>query len=322
MKLIRGTSPHIHCGSSTQQIMRDVCIALLPAVLAGVFFHGLRALLVMLACILAALAGEAIFRKLTRSHSTLPDFSAAVTGLLLAMSLPPSVPYWLAAVGSLFAVVLVKGVCGGLGRNCFNPALAARAFLLLLWPAHMTRFPAAGSSLPLFGAADFVASATPLHEMQKPALPQISLWKLFIGDTGGCIGEISAIALLFGGVYLILRKVIRPHIPLACLGTVAALTLIFNKGQNPLLWMLYSLFSGGLMLGAFFMATDYASGPVTPHGQILYGAGCGALTVLFRYAGLFPEGFSYAVLLMNPLAWKIDEIASPRRFGAQKGALR
>ena len=322
MKLIRGAAPHIHSGSSTQAVMRDVLIALMPAALAGVLFHGMRALMLMLAGVLSAMAGEGIWRRFTRQHSTLGDLSAAVTGLLLAMSLPPSAPYGLAVAGSLFAVVCVKGICGGLGQNCFNPALAARAFLLLLWPAQMTRYPAAGTSLPLLGPVEMIASSTPLHEMQKPALPQIPVWKLLIGERGGCIGEVCALALIAGGLYLIFRRVIRPNIPLACLGTVALLSFIFSMGQNRLGWMIYSLLGGGLMLGAFFMATDYASGPVTPRGQLIYGAGCGALTLLFRYIGLFPEGFTYAVLLMNCLSWKLDEIAAPRRFGAQKGVLR
>ena len=322
MKLIRSTAPHIHSGSSTQAIMRDVLIALAPAALAGVFFHGLRALILMLVSVLAALAGEWLYCRFTCRHASLRDLSAAVTGLLLAMSLPPSAPYWMAAAGSLFAVACVKGVCGGLGQNCFNPALAARAFLLLLWPAQMTRYPAAGADLPLWANVEMIASSTPLHEMQKPALPQISIWKLLIGDRGGCIGEVCTLALMLGGAYLILRRVIRPNIPLACIGTAAVLSFIFSMGQNPFGWMLYSLLSGGLMLGAFFMATDYASGPVTPRGQLIYGAGCGALTLLFRYTGLFPEGFTYAALIMNCLSWKLDEIAAPRRFGVQKGAMQ
>ena len=320
MKLKLNSSPHIHSGNATARIMRDVLIALLPAVLAGMLRYGLRALAVMLVCVLSALVGEAVFRKFTRQHCTLPDNSAAVTGLLTAMTLPASVPYWIAAIGSLFAVIVAKGICGGLGQNSFNPALAARAFLLLFWPAYLTRYPSAGTSLPLFGSVDMVSSATPLHEMQKPALPGTPLWDMFIGNIDGCIGEISALALLIGGVYLIVRKVIRPHIPLAYLGTVALLTFLFHRGQNPLLWMLYSLFGGGVMLGAIFMATDYSSSPVTPRGQLLYGVGCGALTVLFRYVGLFPEGFTYAILIMNAATWIIDEKIAPRRFGIQKGA--
>ena len=321
MKLIRSAAPHIHSGSSTQTVMRDVLIALMPAALAGIFIHGPRALMLMLTGVLSAMAGEYLFRRFTRRHATLHDLSAAVTGLLLAMSLPASAPYWLAAAGSLFAVVCVKGICGGLGQNCFNPALAARALLMLLWPAQLTRYPAAGTEQPLIGPVEMIASSTPLHEMQKPALPQVPAWKMLLGERGGCIGEVCMLALIAGGAYLIFRKVIRPNIPLACIGTVAVFSFIFNMGQNPLGWMFYSLFSGGLMLGAFFMATDYASGPVTPRGQLIYGAGCGALTLLFRYIGLFPEGFTYAVLLVNCIAWKLDEIAAPRRFGVQKGVL-
>ncbi len=234
-----------------------------------------------------------------------------VTGMLLAMTLPSSVPYWLAAVGSIFAVVVVKLLCGGLGQNVFNPALLARAFMLLIYPVGMVRYAGTG--------VDAVASATPLHHMVMPALPQESVLDMFLGNCPGSIGEISALALLLGGGYLVYRKVISVRIPVAYLGTVAVLTLIFHKTEEPLLWMLYSLFSGGLMLGAIFMATDYTTSPVTARGQILYGIGCGVLTVLFRYFGLFPEGVTYAILIMNGFVWIIDRYTAPRRFGVQGG---
>ena len=236
------------------------------------------------------------------------------------MTLPATAPYWLAALGGVFAVVAVKGLCGGLGQNIFNPALAARAFLLMLWPSWLVRFAAPGAELPLLGsAAEAATSATPLHHMQMPALPETPLLDLFLGNVAGCIGEASALALLLGGVYLVARKVISPRIPVAYLGSVALLTLAFSKGEDPLQWMLYSLFGGGVMLGAIFMATDYATSPATPRGQLLYGVGCGVLTVLFRYNGLFPGGVTYAILLMNAAVWLIDRYTAPRRFGAVKG---
>ncbi len=290
------------------------------ALAAGMLFQGPRAGLVAAVCVLSALAGEWLLRLVLRRHNTLPDGSALVTGLLLALTLPASVPYYVAAAGGLFAVVVVKGLCGGLGQNTFNPALGARAFLMLLFPACLTRFPALGSALFLgeLNPADVVTGATPLHHMQMPALPDVSLLDLFLGRAGGCIGEVSALALLLGGGWLVFRRVITLRIPAAYLGTVAVLTLVFSKGDSPILWMAYSLLSGGVLLGALFMATDYATSPVGPLAQIVYGIGCGALTVVFRYTGLFPEGVTYAILLMNAAAWLLDQYLVPRRFGAGK----
>jgi electron transport complex protein RnfD len=232
-----------------------------------------------------------------------------VTGLLLAMTLPHTVPLWLAAVGSVFAIVLTKALCGGLGQNIFNPALAARAFLMLIFPLALTRYE----------VVDAVSSATPMHHMAMHGLPDESLLDVFLGNCSGSIGELSALALLLGGAYLVIRKVISIRIPAAYLGTVAVLTLIFFKTNAPLQWMLYQVMGGGLMLGAIFMATDYATSPATPMGQWIFGAGCGVLTVIFRYFGLFPEGVTYAILLMNALVWFIDRITAPRRFGTKKG---
>ena len=320
MNLTVSASPHIRGKDTTTRLMLDVVIALLPALIAGVIVQGLRAALVAAVCVLSALAGEWLLRLVLRRHNTLPDGSALVTGLLLALTLPASVPYYVAAAGGLFAVVVVKGLCGGLGQNTFNPALGARAFLMLLFPACLTRFPALGSALFLgeLNPADVVTGATPLHHMQMPALPDVSLLDLFLGRAGGCIGEVSALALLLGGGWLVFRRVITLRIPAAYLGTVAVLTLVFSKGDSPILWMAYSLLSGGVLLGALFMATDYATSPVGPLAQIVYGIGCGALTVVFRYTGLFPEGVTYAILLMNAAAWLLDQYLVPRRFGAGK----
>ena len=320
MNLTVSASPHIRGKDTTTRLMLDVVIALLPALIAGVIVQGLRAALVAAVCVLSALAGEWLLRLVLRRHNTLPDGSALVTGLLLALTLPASAPYYVAAAGGLFAVVVVKGLCGGLGQNTFNPALGARAFLMLLFPACLTRFPALGSALFLgeLNPADVVTGATPLHHMQMPALPDVSLLDLFLGRAGGCIGEVSALALLLGGGWLVFRRVITLRIPAAYLGTVAVLTLVFSKGDSPILWMAYSLLSGGVLLGALFMATDYATSPVGPLAQIVYGIGCGALTVVFRYTGLFPEGVTYAILLMNAAAWLLDQYLVPRRFGAGK----
>lgn len=315
------SSPHIRGNDTTSRIMKDVLIALIPAVVMSVIIFGTRALFIELVCMISAVAAEIIWRMLTRQHRTIFDFSAMVTGLLLALTLPVSVPYWLAALGSVFAIVFVKGMCGGLGKNMFNPALAARAFILLIAPVHVTRFVTAGTKMTFSLVTDAVSSPTPLHEMQMQTVPDIPLMDMFLGNIGGCIGEVSAAALLLGGIYLIVRKVISPRIPLAYLGSVAVLTLVFSKGDDPFMWMIYSLLGGGVLLGAIFMATDYSSSPVNPKGQIIYGVGAGALTVFFRYTGLFPEGVTYAILIMNAAAWLLDQKTAPRRFGIKKGAM-
>ena len=312
MKLTVASSPHIRGNFRTNRIMLDVVIALLPALAVGVFVLGIRALLVAVVCIASAVASEWLYSVVTKTRNTVVDGSAVVTGLLLAMTLPATVPCWQAAIGSAFAIIIVKALCGGLGQNIFNPALAARAFMMLVWPASMVRYAALG--------VDGVTAATPLHHMVMPALPEETLLDMFLGNCPGSIGEISALALLIGGAYLVIRKVISVRIPAAYLGTVAVLTLIFFKTDYPVQWMLYSLLSGGVMLGAIFMATDYATSPATAVGQIVYGIGCGVLTVIFRYFGLFPEGVTYAILIMNAMVWVIDRYTAPRRFGVKKGA--
>ena len=309
MKLTVASSPHIRGNFRTNRIMLDVVLALLPGLMVGIFVLGIRALWVTLLSIACAVAAEWLYSAVTKTRNTIVDGSAVVTGLLLAMTLPASVPYWQVAVGSVFAIIFVKALCGGLGQNVFNPALAARAFLMLIYPLGLT----------CYVSVDGVSAATPLHHMVMPSLPEESVMDMFLGNCPGSIGEISALALLIGGAYLIWRKVISVRIPAAYLGTVAALTLIFGKTGDPISWMLYSLFGGGVMLGAIFMATDYATSPATPVGQIVYGIGCGILTVLFRYYGLFPEGVTYAILIMNALVWFIDRHTALRRFGQRKG---
>jgi electron transport complex protein RnfD len=311
MKLTVASSPHIRGNFRTNRIMLDVVIALLPALAVGLLRFGFRALLVVLATVFSAVAAEYLYCKFTRSRNTAVDGSCVVTGLLLGMTLPSTVPFWLAATGSIFAIVVVKMLCGGLGQNIFNPALTARALMVLVYPVGMVRYFTPG--------VDGVTAATPLHHMVMPALPEESLLDMFLGNCPGSIGEISALALLAGGAYLVFRKVISPRTPLAYLGTVAVLTLIFAKAGDPVSWMLYNLCSGGVMLGAIFMATDYATSPATAAGQLMYGVGCGALTVFFRYFGLFPEGVTYAILLMNGCVWMLDRVAPHRRFGTKKG---
>ena len=309
MNLTVASSPHIRGNFRTNRIMRDVVLALLPALAVGVYFQGFRALIVALLSVSTCMVAEYLYALITRTRNTVVDGSAMVTGLLLAMTLPHTVPYWLVVVGGVFAIVFVKALCGGLGQNIFNPALAARALMMLIYPVGLTRFE----------GLDGVTAATPLHHMVMPALPEETVLDMFLGRCPGSIGEISALALLIGGAYLIWRKVISVRTPAAYIGTVAVLTLVFAKTDEPVKWMLYSLFSGGLMLGAIFMATDYATSPATPVGQIIYGVGCGVLTVLFRYFGLFPEGVTYAILIMNAFVWFIDRHTAMRRFGTGKG---
>jgi len=311
MKLNVTSSPHIRGNFRTSRLMLDVVIALLPALAVGAAVLGLRALVVALISVAAAVVTELLYSWLLKKRNTVIDCSAMVTGLLFAMTLPVSVPYSVAALGSAFAILAAKLMCGGLGQNIFNPALLARAAVLVVFPAALTRYPALG--------VDAVTGATPLHHMVMPALPEESILDMFLGNCPGSIGEISALALILGGVYLVLRKVISARIPLAYLATVAVLTFVFHKTEDALGWMLYSLFSGGLMLGAIFMATDYVTSPVTKKGQIIYGAGCGVLTVIFRYYGLFPEGVTYAILLMNLCVWTIDRYTAPRIYGYRKG---
>ena len=309
MKLTVASSPHIRGNFRTNRIMADVMLALTPALAVGVVRFGLDALILTLVCMASAVAAEWLYGALTRTRNTTVDGSALVTGMLLAMTLPHTCPIWLGAAGSVFAILFVKCLCGGLGQNIFNPALAARAAMMVVYPVGLTRYM----------GVDGVTAATPLHHKVMPALPEETVTQMFLGICPGSIGEISALALLAGGVYLLWRKVISARIPVAYLGTVALLTLVFSKTDAPVLWMLYSLCSGGVMLGAIFMATDYATSPATPMGQIVYGIGCGALTVFFRYFGLFPEGVTYAILLMNAFVWFIDRLTPIRRFGTVKG---
>ncbi len=312
MKLTVASSPHIRGNFRTNRIMLDVMLALTPALCVGVARFGMDALILTLVTMASAVAAELLYSTVTRTRNTTVDGSALVTGMLLAMTLPHTTPLWLAACGAVFAILFVKCLCGGLGQNIFNPALAARAAMMVVYPVGIPRYLGVGG----------VTAATPLQHMVMPALPEESLLDMFLGNCPGSVGEISALALLIGGAYLVCRKVISLRIPVAYLATVAAVTLVFHKTDDAVSWMLYSLLSGGVMLGAIFMATDYATSPATPMGQIVYGIGCGALTVLFRYFGLFPEGVTYAILLMNALVWFIDRLTPIRRFGVQKGGAK
>ena len=300
--------PQVRTNTDTRRIMLDVILALLPAVIVSVIHFGARVLIVMATSVVSAVFFEWAYRKLLKKTNTIGDLTAALTGLLMAMTLPPQSPWWMPIIGTLFAIVVVKQLYGGLGKNFLNPALAGRAFLMASYAAIMGNI-----------TIDGVTSATPLSYMYSGEPMPFTMGNLFLGQIPGCIGEISALALLIGGVYLLIRKVITWRIPVAFIGTVAVLTLIFgHAGYSNVDWMLANVLSGGLMLGAIFMATDYATSPVTMPGQLLYGFGCGALTVLIRYFGGYPEGVSYAILIMNLCAWAIDKGFCRPQFGVTK----
>ena len=305
-QLTTSSSPHIRSRWIASTIMRDVLISLIPVVISACVIHGIRAILLIMAGIVSCIITESFCTGKAGING-----SEVITGLLLALSLPASVPWWIPVAGGVFSILVVKHLCGGLGKNVFNPVLAARAFLLLVWPVHLTIYPAMGM--------DGMTAATPLHAMQIPALPESSLTDMFLGTIGGCIGETSVLAILLGAAYLLKRRVIRLHIPLAYLGTVAVLTLAFSGEEPPVQWMMYHLLSGSLLLGAVYMATDYVTSPVTPKGRIAFGIGCGVLTVILRSYGLYPEGVTYAILCMNPFAWALDRVFAPRVFGHEKG---
>ena len=313
------SSPHVHSPVTTQTIMRDVLIALVPALVGSVCVFGFRALLVTLVSAAACVFFEWGYCRIAKVHCKIYDLSAVVTGVLLAFVCPVTIPYWCIIIGDFFAIVVVKQLFGGIGRNIVNPALAARAFMFS-WPALMTNWvkPGFQNAAGIFSTVDAVTAATPLADMSLGNLPQTSLGQMFLGTIGGCIGETSALLLMVGLVYLLARKVITLRIPLAFIGTVAVLTVAFPLGNDNLLWMGSQLFAGGLFLGAIFMATDYVTSPLTKAGQIVYGIGCGVLTVVIRYFGGYPEGVSYAILIMNCCVVLLDRIGRPKKFGAPK----
>lgn len=303
-KLHISVSPHIHGKKTTQGIMLDVIIALLPASVAGVVIFGLRALLVIGVCEASTILSEVLFNVITKRKQTISDLSCIVTGLILALNLPANVPLWQAVVGSVFAIIVVKCLFGGLGKNVVNPALTARVFMLVAF----------GSLAQPAFPVDATAGATPLVSIAEGNLP--ALKDLFLGTTGGSIGETCALALLIGGAYLLIRRVITWQIPVALIGTVFLFSL-FVKDFD-VLTALSCVLSGGLLFGAFFMATDYVTSPETPWGKIVYGVGAGMITALIRFWGVYPEGVSFAILLMNILNPYINSLTARKLFGGEK----
>ena len=318
-ELTISSSPHVHSKTTTQTIMRDVLIALLPALIGSVVFFGFRSLLVTLVSASACVFFEWAWCKLRKIPCKTYDLSAVVTGVLLAFVCPVTIPYWTIILGDFFAIIVVKMLFGGLGRNIVNPALAGRAFMFS-WPVLMSTWVKVGfeNAAGLLSTADAVTAATPLAALHQGQMCEEPISALFWGNVGGCIGETSAALLLVGFAYLLARKVITVRIPLSYIGTVAVITFLFPMGNAPIDWMLAQIFGGGLMLGAIFMATDYVTSPLTKLGQIVYGIGCGVITVLIRYFGGYNEGVSYAILCMNCCVVLLDRIGRPVKFGAPK----
>ena len=308
-KLITSSSPHIHSGASTRRIMLDVIIALLPAAIASAVIFGMRANVILLTCIVSAVLAEALFNVITRREQSVGDLSAVVTGLLLGLNLSTNVPVWQCVIGSVFAIVVVKCLFGGLGRNFANPAITARVFMLIAFSS------VAGGALP--AVVELESSATPLEQLANGASQLPSLLDMFIGTYGGAIGETCTAALLLGFVYLLIRKVIRWHIPVVFIGTVFVCYLI---ASGDFVFALYQILGGGLFLGAIFMATDYVSSPITTKGRVVFALGCGLLTFIIRYFCSYPEGVSFSILIMNLLVPYIERFTGNKPLGGSKNA--
>jgi electron transport complex protein RnfD len=311
--------PHIYGTEKIERRMRDVIIALSPACVFAVYHYGFHTFAVMAIAVLSAVIAEFLFQRVAHKKVTIDDCSAAITGLLLAFNLPPDVPYWIPVVGSIVAIVAVKQLFGGLGANFINPALGARAFLLASFPVHMTNW-----TLP----ADIITSATPFMDTSTSATylamikanpsftPQFSDYMaVLFGKIGGCIGETSAVALLAGGIYLLVRKVINWRIPVCYIGTFALLSFVYGREGFFTGYVLFEVLNGGLIMGAFFMATDYATSPITPKGKVIFAIGCGFLAYIIRYYSGYPEGVCYSILIMNLFVPLIDKYIRPRFYG-------
>ncbi|MFI3264318.1 MAG: RnfABCDGE type electron transport complex subunit D [Rikenellaceae bacterium] len=314
-KLLVAPSPHVHSSESTSRIMRDVIIALLPAFVVSVIYFGLSALVVTLVSILSCVLFEYLIQKyMVKGECTICNYSAIVTGLLLGFNLPASLPLWIVVMGSLIAIGVAKMTYGGLGKNPFNPALVGRVFLLIAYPAQMTVFP----------VVDGFSGATPLAAVKSGAtlIGDVNLQNMFLGTIPGSLGEVSALCLILGGAYLLWRKVISWHIPVAVLGTMAVMAIgnaALNGGGSAIFMMpIFHILAGGALLGAIYMATDYSTSPMTHQGMLIYGVGIGFITMWIRLNGAYPEGMSFAILLMNACVPLINKYVKPKRFGVTK----
>ena len=324
LKLIATSSPHIRAAENTRYIMLDVIIAMLPALVWSVWAFGVRALTITCASVICCVVWEWLYRKALKRPQSVGDLSAVVTGMLLAFVCPVDVTYFAIIVGSFFSIIVAKQLFGGIGKNFVNPALVGRAMMLASFAGTMTTWAQFQAKSPLFGStADVVTAATPMaflhaNDLQGLMDSGVTVTDMFLGRIGGSLGEVSALLVIAGGIYLLARKIISWQTPVAYIATVAVLTLIFPRGNDPVTWMLFNLFGGGLMLGEFFMATDYATSPVTGKSQLIYGIGCGLITIFIRYFGSYSEGVCYSILVMNLLTALIDKYVKPQRFGVVK----
>ena len=319
-KLIVSSSPHVRTNKDTSYIMKQVVIALLPATLAALFFFRLSALNVIFFCVTGSVGAEFLCQKISKQESTIGDFSAVVTGLLLAFNVPASLPWWMCLLGAAFAIIVVKMVFGGIGNNFVNPALAARAFLLASFPVAMTLWTRTGVNWVSSGNIDAYTTATPLsflkagsNGVSSLADSGISISNMLIGNIGGCIGETSAVLIILGGLYLMYKGIINYVIPTFYICTVAI--LMFILGGFNFTFVIYELLAGGLMLGAFFMLTDYTTSPMTKKGKIIYAVLAGLITTVIRLYGGYPEGVSYSILLVNTMTPLIDKYTKTKVFG-------
>ena len=305
------SSPHLRDKATSQRIMQEVCLALAPAGIAGIILYGFNAALLIAVCVATCVLSEFVWQKATKQTVTISDWSAVVTGLLLAYNLPATAPWWIAVIGSILAIVVVKQFFGGIGSNFMNPALTARAILFISWSGIMGAYPKAN---PFQFTADAVTGATPLATLNGGTTEGLNLLDLLLGNHGGVLGETCAIAIILGGVYLLVRGVADWRIPASFIGTVFVCYLIKDGAEMAL----FQLLSGGLLLGAFFMATDYATSPITGLGRVIFGVGCGFFLFIIRAFANYPEGCSFAILFMNVATPMIDRFTMPRPFGEVK----
>ncbi|GHU34764.1 electron transport complex subunit D [Clostridia bacterium] len=319
------SSPHVRSAESTTALMTDVIIAMIPALIWAIYIFGFRALSLTVISVISAVAAEYLYQKIMKKPVTVSDLSAVVTGILIAFNLPVNVPLLLPIIGSAFAIIIVKQLFGGIGKNIVNPAIAARIFLFLSFSQYMSKYFKVDGIVKKLSpftidvmsgpqaAVDAIIGATPLASNA----PEIDFFTLFLGQKGGCIGEISILLLLAGGIYLLIRRVITWHIPVSFIGVVAIITFLFPHTPDQVGFMLTQILSGGVVLGAFFMATDYVTSPLTSVGKLIFGAGCGLITIFIRYFGAYPEGVSFSIMIMNLFVWYIDKATKPVKFGGE-----
>ncbi|MDR1755170.1 MAG: RnfABCDGE type electron transport complex subunit D [Eubacterium sp.] len=315
-KLFIGPSPHIRSGNSTMKIMLTVIISLIPTLVAAVYYFGARALILTVVCVVFCVIFEFLFNKITKREQTVSDLSAVVTGVILAFNLPVSLPYYMAIIGCFIAIVVVKQMFGGIGQNFANPAITARIALMLSFTSHMSSYPVAFYYKS--GGADIVTGATPLTVLKEGGTASFSLSDMFFGNHGGSLGETCALTLLIGLAFLLLFRVIHPATPFAYIGTVAVISFFTGLNGDVLYNVLFNLLSGGLLLGAVFMVTDYSTTPISAKGKLIFGIGCGCLTMLIRSFASMPEGVSFSILIMNILTPFIDKATMPKPFGIKK----